>query len=395
MVTAAGCSLKSLTRRNVRTGRVPGTLVPADLVRRYGLEPLYRQGIYGQGERIGFLELTDPSPADDAAFWQRYSLDPGRNRPVRSVEVGRSAGAPGALGESDLDVQVAGALAPGAQLVAYALDGGASLGSFLGQVYDALAQAGRDQVRIVSCSLGVAENLFSAAGAVTSRVTGERWADPLGFSGALDDLIRSRGLAVFASAGDSGVYGGEPFGDFAPQPIWPAIQPAVVACGGTQLLVPGEVASGEAAWGGQTLDSSLPGYSPANTLPQASGGGGVSSLIAAPAYQSGLGYGARATPDLAAFAGPLVIVHRGQELSVWGTSAAAPITAAIAALFHQATGRFLEHAFFYPRLKDVAQGNNWNSELMLMGLDTFDCAGPGFDLCTGAGTPELSGLIGP
>lgn len=394
MLSQDGYSLKSFARRNARNGLVPGTLQPGDLAHRYGLDALYRQGGYGRGERIGLLELADPSPADDATYWQQFSANATLNRPVRVVEVGRPTHDPGSSAETDLDLQVAGALAPGAQLVAYSLDARARGGAFLGQVYDALEQAGRDGIGIVSISLGISEALFAGCSGVASRLTGEQWTNVLDFATALDALIERHALAVFASAGDSGAYGGQPFGDNRPQPIWPAIQPGVISCGGTQLSRPGALDAQEAAWGGQTVDSALPGYSPANTLAQASGGGGVSTVIPAPPYQAALGYPGRATPDLAAFAGPLVVLEGGAYLSVWGTSASAPVAAAIAALVHEATGRRLEHTWLYPRLHDVIQGNNWNSQLLLMGLDAFYNAQAGYDLCTGAGTPAVEGLIG-
>jgi kumamolisin len=386
-------SLKSILRRQAAQGLAPGTLQPRDVAGLYGLDALYSEGFHGQGERLGFVEFAKPNDADDAAFWATDSLAPGLNTPVGCTVVDGSPDDPGALGETDLDLQYAGALAPAARLWAYLVSDRGSISSFLGQLYDALYQAAEDGVRIVSVSLGTSDRLFGQATDIRSQLTGQSWPDAVRFASAFDALVQSRGLLVFASSGDSGAYGGLPFLDDRPQPIWPAIQPSVVAVGGTQLTAPGDPTSGEQAWGGQLMDATLPGYSPGNTLPQASGGGGVSSFLAAPGYQSGLGLSGRATPDIAAFAGPLRVVYQGQPTSVWGTSASAPIAAAVCALVHQATGRFPTHADLYGRARDIRSGNNWNSELAGLGLGTFYTAKPGYDLCTGMGTPVAAGLL--
>jgi subtilase family serine protease len=387
-------SLKWALRRNLRASLPAGTLRPRDLAQLYGFQRLYDQGIYGQGQRIGFVEFAPPAAADDQAFWSRESVAPHLNTPVKLVRVDGAAGDPAALGETDLDLQYAGALAPAAALVAYLISDRGSVEDFLGALYDALVTAVRDGVRIVSISLGTSDNLFGRAGRITSRLTGQSWPDALSFAQAFDGVIRDHGLVVFVAAGDSGAYGGLPFGDPEPQPIWPAIQPAVIAVGGTQLAEPGCVRSGEEAWGGQTFLPELPGYNPANTLPQASGGGGVSRFLAAPADQAALGLPGRATPDIAAFAGPLAIVYRGRPLAVWGTSASAPIAAATTALLATAAGRLPTRTDFYAGAADVTSGNNWNDELLFSLLETYYVAGQGYDLCTGAGTPSLNGRLG-
>jgi kumamolisin len=379
----------SLRRRRAAPAAAGGILLPRDVAALYGVDQLHAAGFYGDGERIGFIEFAPPSDDDDAAFWARYSLAPERNRPARTVVVDRASADPGALDETDLDLQYAGALAPGAELIVYLIDDRGDAATFLGQVYDALQQAAADGVRIVSVSLGTSDALAAGAGCVTSRLTGQRWDTPEAFAAALDALVAD--MRVFCAAGDSGAYGGLPFGDPEPQPIWPAVQAGVVAVGGTQLAVPGDLGSGEQAWGGQSLDPRHPAYNPANTLPGASGGGGVSRFVPAPARQAGASH--RATPDIAAFAGPLLIVDRGDEQPIWGTSASAPIVAAIAALVHQATGRLPDHAALAAGARDVTAGNNWNNALLEQGLPVYYGAGPGFDLCTGAGTPYVPAIL--
>ena len=374
-------------KRRSRPGAagLSAALTPQDLTQLYGLGDLYARGIFGQGSRIGFIEFARPSAADDTAFWSRYSVRPDLNRPARGVEIDLSPGDPGALGETDLDLQYAGALAPGADLVAYLIDDRGDAAAFMGRLYDALVRAAADGCRFVSISLGTGDAAAAAAAPIQSP-SGSAWPNAEAYAQALDALITSNGMMVFAAAGDSGAYGGLPFHDLTPQPVWPATQGAVIAVGGTQLVTPGDVTSGEEAWGGQALDPEAPGYSQGNTLPAASGGGGTSQLHPVPAHQSALGAAMRQTPDLAAFAGPLTIVDLGREVAVWGTSAAAPIAASLCALCSQALGRAPTVTELYAAARDITSGNNMNDTLVREGLNDFAAAGSGYDLCTGAGS---------
>jgi subtilase family serine protease len=388
-------SFKSVSRRRARASVNSNVLVPSDVAKLYGIDRLAAQGLRGQGERVGFIEFARPSAQDDEAFWAVQSLDPALNTPVRTVTVGKDASDSTALPETDLDVQYAGALAPAAELTAYLVSDQTSLPGFLGSIYDALYQAASDGVHVLSISLGTTEGFLGQAGPITSALTGRSWRDFARFSRGLDDLIQSNDLVVCAAAGDSGAYGGLSLLQLGPQAIWPAIQPAVLAVGGTQLATPGAVASAEQAWGGQTFLTLLPGFSGANTMAVGSGGGGVSRLLAPPAYQAALHYTGRAIPDIAAFAGPLAIIDQGSALAVWGTSAAAPIAAAAIALLHQSTGEWLTHADVYARARDITAGNNWNDLLVLLLRLGYSQAHVGYDLCTGAGALDLRAWAGP
>lgn len=383
----------SLRQRRAVPAGTPSALVPADVAALYHLDTFYANGFYGQGEAIAFVEFAAPRDADDRAFWRRYSLAPGMNRTVATVDPGGLRSEAAAVDETDLDLQYAGALAPGAALTAYLVDGSLALGPFATAVWRVLASIAQGPARIVSISLGAGEEDVARAGPFLDPVTGTSHTHFASFAAALDAWIVQAGLQVFVAAGDSGAYAAFPVGT-TPEASWPAVQAAVVAVGGTQLIEPAVVASGEEAWGGQTLDPLAPGYGVANTLPQASGGGGPSLYLPAPAYQAALARPTRETPDVAAFAGPLTIVDQGQTTPVWGTSAAAPITAAIAALYHQATGQALDHSLLYAGARDVTRGNDSNNAVLGAGLSAFYRARVGYDRCTGAGTPDALGLLG-
>jgi kumamolisin len=381
-------------KRRIRAsaGRGVPALTPQDVAALYGFGDLHSRGIYGQGQRMGFVEFARPSATDDRLFWTRYSIRPDLNRPAQTVEIDLPRSDPGALGETDLDLQYAGALAPGAELIVYLISDTGDASAFMGRLYDALARAAADGCRVVSVSLGTGDAQAMAAGPIQTP-GGVAWSDAAAFARALDDRIAADGLLVCAAAGDSGLYGGLPSGDTAPQAVWPASQGAVVAVGGSQLAAPGDVASGEEAWGGQTRDASAPGYNPANTLPTASGGGGGSAFVPCPPHQSDIGARLRQTPDVAAFAGPLTVVDLGTEVAVWGTSAAAPIMASLCLLCGQAMGRLPTQAELYAAARDVTAGNNMNDTLLAAALTQFAQAGPGYDLCTGAGTVVAGDLL--
>lgn len=378
-------------RTRATTAASVTALLPQDVASLYHLDLFYAQNVYGQGESIAFVEFARPNASDDSAFWASYSLSPGLNRPVATVDPTGSASEASALGETDLDLEYAGALAPGASLTAYIVDGTLPLGPFTQALWQVLAAIAQSGTRIVSISLGAGERDVAASGPFTDPTSGTTYQDLGSFAAAFDAWIAAQGLWVFVAAGDNGPYAAFP-NDPSVQASWPAVQGGVVAVGGSQLATPADVASGEQAWGGQTVDPAAPGYNPSNTLPQASGGGGPALYVAPPPYQAALAATTRQTPDVAAFAGPLLIVDQGQEVPVWGTSAAAPITAAIAALYHQATGSWLDHATLYRAARDIVSGNNTNSALLQAGLTAIDNAAVGYDLCTGAGAPDAQNL---
>lgn len=369
------------------------SLVPTDLASLYHLNRFYVQNVYGQGESIAFIEFAPPKASDDVAFWARYSLNPSLNGTVATVMPAGTPPEAQALGETDLDLQYAGSLAPGATLTAYVVNGTLSLDAFLPALWNVLREIAASGTRIVSISLGAGELDCAGSAPFTDPVSGTSWSDLTAFAADLDAWIRENDLHVFVAAGDSGAYASFP-GDTRVQASWPAVQASVVSVGGTQLAIPGTLSSGEQAWGGQDIDPAQGGYNPSNTLTQASGGGGLSGYVVSPAYQGSLGIGTRVTPDVAAFAGPVLIVDGGQEIPVWGTSAAAPITAAICALYHQATGSYLTHSMLYSVARDITSGNSFNDALLESGLGTFYTAGPGFDACTGAGAPDAAGFPG-
>jgi kumamolisin len=134
----------------------------------------------------------------------------------------------------------------------------------------------------------------------------------------------------------------------------------------------------------------------------------VSDITPVPPWQEGNvprsintgNFAGRAIPDVAANADPAtgyVVMSGGQLGVVGGTSASAPLwgnlITRINALNHARTGNFnaLLYSTIGPNnvLRDVTGGNNDTDGL----LNGQFAAGPGWDACTGWGTPDGAKLL--
>ncbi len=130
--------------------------------------------------------------------------------------------------------------------------------------------------------------------------------------------------------------------------------------------------------------------------------GGVSALFDRPAWQGqvkvDVGTGRRLTPDIAAVADPFTgmrIVFNGQEIVGGGTSLAAPIWAGFTAMMNQYLiengGRLLGD--LNPLLYRIARGARLPAfRDVVLGGNAVAMAGPGYDLVTGLGTPDVDNL---
>ncbi len=322
----------------------------------------------GHGECIGIIELGGGfNDADTASAFAAMGLTPPQ---VTAVAVSGAANAPGkdtdADGEVALDIQVAGAGAPGARLAVYF-----AANTDQGFV-DAISQAAHDETNkpgVLSISWGSAESGWTQQ-AVTAMTSA--------FQDAAD-----LGVTVLAASGDGlatdGVSDGKAHVDF------PASSPLVVGCGGTHLKASGQKITGESVWnsdGGGT-------------------GGGISDLFDVPAYQDGIALpvsanGARkgrGVPDVAGDADPnsgYRVVVDGRVQVIGGTSAVAPLWAGLFALVNAAAGRpsGQPHAVLYANpaaFRDTVSGNNKSGGVGYT-------AAKGWDACTGLGSPRGAAL---
>ena len=211
-------------------------------------------------------------------------------------------------------------------------------------------------------------------------------------------------VAIVADEGDSSVVQIPLLSD----PWDPATQPFVTGVGGTSMTAVGPKPT-ESAWNDH--------LNPTSHFPEGAGGGGISHDFPMPTYQSapgvqnpyssgapcGLTTGVcREIPDVSASADPLrgyTVFERGKWIAVGGTSAAAPLWAAITALLDVQQGTLQKVGFISPALyklvstnkpvlNDVTQGNI-DYTTTAGGLYP---AGRGYDMATGLGSPNGTGL---
>jgi kumamolisin len=324
----------------------------------------------GSGQTIGILELSGGYIASDLAT---YFKNLGIATPaVTAVSVDGATNSPtgdpsGADGEVELDIEVSGAVAPSARIVVYFAPNTDQ--GFL----DALTTAVHDtklQPSVVSISWGGPESSWTQQ-ALTS------------FNSACEDAS-TIGVTILVASGDDGSTDGASSG--TPTVDFPASSPYVLACGGTRLTLSGAKISEEQAWNELSAN-------------EGATGGGVSEFFALPSYQQSAnvpkapnGFVGRGVPDVAGDADPesgYNVLVDGQQAVIGGTSAVAPLWAGLLARINQSLGKNVGYLnpLLYTKnveatLHDITVGNN----------GTYS-AGPGWDACTGLGTPDGAALL--
>ena len=324
----------------------------------------------GTGATVGLLEFGGGFAASDlTSFFGGIGL-PVPVPVVVGVDGARNAptGDPnGPDAEVELDVELAGALAPGARLAVYFAPN-----SEQGFV-DALTTAVHDATNrpsVISISWGGPEASWTDAGRQALE------------SAAQDAAVQ--GVTVLAAAGDQGASDGEPAGPLAVD--FPASSPYVLGCGGTRLTLSGTTIVAEVVW---------------NDLASGEGatGGGVSEEFPLPSYQSGVGVpvapngsAGRGVPDVAADADPrtgYAVFVDGSAADIGGTSAAAPLWAALVARLGNALGSPVGYAnplLYAPSaragFRPITSGSNGGYS-----------AGPGWNACDGLGSPVGAQLL--
>lgn len=325
---------------------------PKQLAAFYGLP---NSATNGAGKKVAVIELGGGYvQADLDKYFNSLGLTV---KPVVFHSIDGAKNAPGdpngADGEVMLDLCVIGGMAPGAELHCYMSDN--TDAGFL----KAIQQATADGMDAISISWGAAENQWAAASIAS-------------FNSAFQ-AAAAAGVTVTVAAGDNGSGDGE-----AGQHVdFPASSPYVLGCGGTSLPTTSPIS--EVVWN----DGSKGGAT----------GGGVSSQFALPVWQKAAnvpGAKMRGVPDVAGVADPetgWLIVIDGQQAVIGGTSAVAPMWAAIAAVLGQQLGKNV--GFMNPTLYGVA---GWDRDIVSGNNGTY-VARAGYDCCTGNGVPVFSKLL--
>ncbi len=366
-----------------------GGLAPGGFVDSYGIRPLWDSGATGQRETIVFFEVDGYSPADLATYAARFGLpafaDPlphlgPDNLPVR--------------GESDMDIEVAHAIAPAANLVYLNLTAfGGRSASPAQQFQQAFSTVAQDYPGAIwSASLGQCEYLFSPAdaAAVNNVVAGAEQAGTSAFvasgdSGGMECLALSQADPRIPAEGIS----------------FPGDLPQLTSVGGTTLaLTTAGQYLGETTWTEPLLSQgSTGGQSAIFTQPPWQRAPGVDS-----SYSDGAVCGANAgycreVPDVSADAAPATgaaVQVNGRWVTTGGTSLATPVWAALTVLIDDFLRSHGDRpvGFANPLLYQLARGPARYQPFhdVTTGTNDFYPAGPGYDMVTGIGTPDAWNL---
>lgn len=348
---------------NPRT--VAASFTPPQLARLYN----YPADRTGKGQTIALIELGGGyRTADIRAYFTSIGL---KAPSVKAVLVDGGKNAPsnanGADGEVMLDIEVAGGIAPGANIVVYFAPNTDQ--GFLDAITTALHDV-RNKPSVISISWGSAEKSWTPQ-ALNS------------FNQAFQSAA-ALGVTICAAAGDTG--SDDSVGDKLAHVDFPASSPFVLACGGTKLVTTpdGTGISNETVWHESNTSAT---------------GGGISDVFDKPDYQAPAvvppsvndgKHTGRGVPDVAAVADPATgyaVRVDGQNLVIGGTSAVAPLMAGLIALINEPLAQPV--GFIHPKIyaasnafRDITEGDN--TTVTGKGY----AATTGWDACTGLGVAD-------
>ncbi|GIG23202.1 kumamolisin [Cellulomonas chitinilytica] len=276
-------------------------------------------------------------------------------------------------GEIMLDLQVVGSCAPGADIVMYFTE--FTERGWVDAV-NAIITDTTHRPSVISVSYGNPEDDPRSAWTAAAILK-------------VNEAFRAaaaKGITICCASGDDGsrdqANDGRAHADF------PASSPYVLACGGTRIVAPQGVPLYELTW---------------NNGPGSATGGGVSRIFPVPRYQQHAGvppsanpdrHVGRGVPDVSGLADPetgvAIATLDGEHLAIiGGTSLTAPLWSSLVARLNQALetplgflNPLLYRFLHYPVLRDIIHGNNGAY-----------AAGPGWDACTGLGSPDGARLL--
>lgn len=363
VVAVLGLDNRQQAKPHFRVARarvVSGSFTPPQLAGLYS----FPKGASAAGQTIALIELGGGfRAADITAYFKSLGItapavtavlvDGGTNSPTN---------ASGADAEVMLDIEVAASIAAGAKVAVYFAPN-----TDQGFV-DAITTATHDTTNkptVMSISWGGPESTW----------TGQA-------RNALDQACQAAaalGITITAAAGDNGSDDG--VGDGSNHVDFPASSPNVLACGGTRLTASGTAISSEVVWNEVASN-------------EGATGGGISNVFPQPAWQTAIAatQSGRGVPDVAGNADPTTgyqVRVDGQTMVIGGTSAVAPLWAGLIALSnaanHNAAGLIqpkLYAAAGSKAFRDIVVGNNGSFQ-----------AAPGWDACTGLGTPIGTAVV--
>jgi subtilase family serine protease len=398
----------------VNAGTPPDYLgfTPNQYTTAYGMTDLHEQGITGAGQRVALIEVDDFHRPDIEEWKECFGIE---GPPIKHHWVGPKIPTD-VYGESNLDLQVLSAAAPGLEAIdVYQAPGGVkSFGESLLLAVPKAYGGRKHPTDVISMSLGTCEGTQSQSLAFNRAIT---HAFQIAAGSGISVLVASQdtGSTTCRTGGGNGAPAALPI----LSPSFPGTNPFVTSVGGTNFeLDAGNRITEQITW---------------NDKPnaQAGSGGGTSGFYRRPWYQRGIqGTGSnagkgRAVPDIAGLSditpgysilcSPSTCAAQGWR-AIGGTSAATPLFAGGVALANQAAAERGASAggsnlgFLNPLLYEIGDGANPAAlfdDITVGGNDTAALIPPsaggtgpvgcckarkGFDRATGWGAPDMQAL---
>lgn len=418
---------------------------PGDIATTYDISPLYTAGVDGTGQAIAIIGQSAVVASDIENFQSAAGLTKKDPVLVMVPGSGSSTVVSGDEGESDLDIEWAGAIAKGATIDFVYVGNNPNFSAF-----NALEYAIDEKIApIISVSYGACETAVQKAG--------------FSLENAFQQAA-AQGQTILAASGDQGstACSGDTNGltttqQFTEAVNYPASSPYVTGVGGTEISSADDSSSNTTYWstnGSTDVLTSAKTYIPeiawndnSTQFGLSSSGGGPSALFAKPSYQTGVAGipndGKRDVPDVSLYSSPSFPGYLfctsdtsnwvaasssgpaqaascnsgfrdgtsgGQYLTVaGGTSFATPIFAGMLALINQkqewTAGQGQANITLYKlasnsttystAFHDVTSGNNnCNAGATYCGTTTGGfSAGTGYDMVTGLGSVDLATLL--
>jgi len=369
VVAVLGLDTRPVAKPHFRKARaVEVAFTPIEVAALYE----FPKGIFGTAQTIAIIELGGGyTTADLTAYFKGLNVPMPKVTAV-SVDGGKNTPGSDADGEVLLDIEIAGAIAYQANIAVYFAPNTDQ--GFVDAITDAVHDTAR-KPSVISISWGASE---------------DAWTDQAraAMNAALEDAA-ALGVTVTAASGDNGSTDGETDGKLHVD--FPASSPYALACGGTALYGSGNKISSEVVWNETAKNNGATG-------------GGVSGNFALPSYQKSAGvptqpetnFAGRGVPEVASDADPATgytVRVNGKDQVYGGTSAVAPLWAALIALLNQKLGAPVD--FLQPKLyklppgifRDITSGNNDDG-----GHGNYS-ARSGWDACTGLGSPNGAALL--
>ena len=340
----------------------------------------FPENLDGGGQTIAILEFNDSKNSGGFRTdeLRKFFTGAGVSVPnVLPVSVLGEKNRPGGATDDEvvLDVEIAGAVAPGSRIVVY-------FAPNTGRGFvEAIKQAVHDKQfnpSVLSISWGSAE--------VNSNDAFKQVMES-----ALEDAT-AMGVTVCVSAGDDGSFDG--VDDGLAHADFPGTSPNVLCCGGTTLTASGGSIESEVVWSNGRRGPDGKG----------STGGGVSDFFDVPSYQASAnippsanpgGRIGRGVPDVSAVADPrtgyATLIDGDDSQSSGGTSAVAPFYAGLIALINQQLASQGGKSIGLANPILYANSSAFNN--IVSGTNGAYTAGPGWNACTGLGTPNGKAVL--